>query len=74
MIGRKVKQAFTDRETGQRYAVGDVYTGTDARFTELEGSGHLTKTDVTVPEGGDNGESGGSASGKPADRSTNRKR
>ncbi|MFC4426209.1 hypothetical protein [Deinococcus navajonensis] len=74
MTGRKVKTAFTDRHTGYSYAVGDVYTGSETRIAELEGSGHLTKTDVTVPEGGDNGESGDTASGKPADRRTTRKR
>lgn len=42
----KVKQAFTDRDTGMAYAVGEVYRGTADRVAELRESGHLTKTDT----------------------------
>lgn len=45
-MARKVKKAFTDRDTGSSYAAGDVYTSTDTRIAELESGGYLNKTDI----------------------------
>lgn len=42
----KVKQAFTDKNTGESYKPGDTYTGTDERVAELQDSGHLNVTPV----------------------------
>lgn len=44
----KVKQGFTDRDTGYTYQPGDIYAGTPERITELREADYLTKTDVPV--------------------------
>ncbi len=46
----KVKQRFTDRETGDTYVPGELYVGTAERIEELRESGHLNKTETPEPE------------------------
>lgn len=40
----KVKRYFADAETGQRYAVGDTFTGRPERVAELQSAGLLERT------------------------------
>ncbi|WP_295814518.1 hypothetical protein [uncultured Deinococcus sp.] len=64
----RVKKAFIDRESGERFQPGDTYpAATPERIAELQGSGHLNKTE-TSKEGEQNDDSGNASGGKPAKR------
>lgn len=77
----KVKTPFTDRDTGDRYAKGDEYTGTPARLAELQSGGYLYAGPIETPDDGPADTKGVSADEarastgrKPADARATRKR